>query len=42
MSGEGKVQGKAEYLRTITRDTVIQKWEFEDLKVDLNWRQGSS
>jgi hypothetical protein len=34
-SSEGKVQGKAEYLRTITRDTAIQKWEFEDLKVSL-------
>ena len=34
-SGEGKVQGKAEYLRTITRDTAIQKWDFEDLKVTL-------
>jgi hypothetical protein len=34
-SAEGKVQGKAEYLRTITRDTSIQKWDFEDLKVTL-------
>jgi len=34
-SGEGKVQGKAEYLRSITPDTAIQKWEFEDLKVAL-------
>jgi hypothetical protein len=32
----GKTQGKAEYLRTVERDTTIQKWEFEDLKVDLN------
>jgi hypothetical protein len=32
---EGKVQGKAEYLRTITRNTAIQKWEFEELKVTL-------
>lgn len=32
----GKAQGKAEYLRTIQRDTSIQKWDFEDLKVELN------
>ncbi|MFN2512242.1 MAG: nuclear transport factor 2 family protein [Pyrinomonadaceae bacterium] len=31
----GKNQGKAEYLRTIERDTTIQKWDFEDLKVNL-------
>ncbi len=35
MSSDGKNQGKAEYLRTIERDTAIQKWEFEDLKVSL-------
>ncbi|MCM3906230.1 MAG: nuclear transport factor 2 family protein [Pyrinomonadaceae bacterium] len=35
MSAEGKVQGKAEYLRTVERDTVTQKWDFEDLKVTL-------
>jgi hypothetical protein len=36
MSAEdGKIQGKADYLRTIKRDTLIQKWEFEDLKVNL-------
>lgn len=32
---EGKPQGKAEYLKTITPDTQIQKWNFEDLKVSL-------
>jgi hypothetical protein len=32
---DGKTQGKAEYLQTIERDTSIQKWEFEDLEVDL-------
>lgn len=32
---DGKQQGKAEYLRTATRDTAIQKWNFEDLKVSL-------
>ncbi len=35
MSSNGKNQGKAEYLKTIERDTSIQKWEFEDLKVTL-------
>ncbi|MBC8030367.1 MAG: nuclear transport factor 2 family protein [Pyrinomonadaceae bacterium] len=32
---DGKTQGKADYLRTIERDTSIQKWEFDDLKVSL-------
>lgn len=32
---DGKLQGKAEYLRTATRDDSIQKWDFEDLKVSL-------
>jgi hypothetical protein len=32
---DGKRQGKAEYIRTIERDTAIQKWGFEDLKVNL-------
>jgi len=32
---EGKTQGKADYLRTIERDTVTQRWEFEELKVNL-------
>jgi len=32
---DGKPQGKAEYLRTATRDTAIQKWDFEDLKLSL-------
>jgi hypothetical protein len=31
----GRTQGKAEYLKTLERDTVIQKWSFEDLKVNL-------
>ncbi|MGH9908321.1 MAG: nuclear transport factor 2 family protein [Pyrinomonadaceae bacterium] len=34
-SSDGKNQGKAEYLRTIERDTNIQEWDFEDLKVNL-------
>lgn len=34
-SSGGKTQGKAEYLKTIERDTTIQKWDFEDLKVSL-------
>ena len=32
---EGKPQGKAEYIKTIKRDTAIQKWAFENLKVNL-------
>jgi ketosteroid isomerase-like protein len=32
---EGRPQGKAEYLKTIEPDTVIQKWNFEDLKSSL-------
>jgi len=34
-STNGKSQGKAEYLRTATRDTAIEKWNFEDLQVAL-------
>lgn len=32
---EGKSRGKAEYLKTAQRDNAIQKWAFEDLKVNL-------
>ena len=32
---DGKSQGKADYLRTIERDTVTKNWEFDDLEVDL-------
>jgi ketosteroid isomerase-like protein len=32
---QGKSQGKAEYLKTVERDTAIQHWKFEDLKVSL-------
>ena len=31
----GKSQGKAEYLNTATRDTSIQKWNFEGLQLSL-------
>ena len=34
-SADGTPQGKAEYLRTATRDEAIQKWNFEDLKLSL-------
>lgn len=34
-TSDGKTQGKADYLKTIERDTSIQKWEFDDLKVRL-------
>ena len=37
----GKAQGKAEYLKTIERDTAIQHWEFADLKVSLNGDRAS-
>ena len=33
---QGETHGKAEYLRTVERDPSIQKWDFEDLKVELN------
>jgi ketosteroid isomerase-like protein len=33
---DGKTEGKAEYLKTIQRDTLIQKWKFEDLKANLS------
>ena len=32
---DGKMQGKAEYINTIERDTNIQKWDFEDLRLTL-------
>jgi ketosteroid isomerase-like protein len=38
---EGRAQGKAEYLKTIERDTAIQHWEFEDLKVSLKGDRAS-
>ncbi|HKG96779.1 MAG TPA: DUF4440 domain-containing protein, partial [Pyrinomonadaceae bacterium] len=34
-SNEGGLQGKADYIRTIQRDTEVDKWEFDDLKVTL-------
>ncbi len=35
-SGEGgTLQGKTEYINNIQRDTQIEKWEFDDLKVRL-------
>lgn len=35
-SGEGgALQGKTEYINNIERDTQIEKWEFNDLKVRL-------
>ncbi len=33
--GQGGLQSKADYIRTIERDTDIDKWEFDDLKVTL-------
>lgn len=40
-TSDGKPQGKAEYLRTIQRDTTIQKWDFEDLKASLKGDRAS-
>lgn len=37
----GKLQGKAEYLRTATPDDAIQKWNFENLKVSLRGDRAS-
>ncbi len=34
-TSDGTSQGKAEYIRTIERDTTIEKWAFEDLDVAL-------
>lgn len=33
---KGNSQGKADYLNQIERDTTIENWEFDDLKVSLN------
>ncbi len=35
-AAEGGTEGKAEYLRTIKRDTTVQKWEFDGLKAALH------
>lgn len=32
---QGELQSKADYIRTIERDTVIEKWDFSDLKLNL-------
>jgi len=32
---DGKMQGKAEYIRTIERDASVQSWEFRDLRLTL-------
>ena len=34
-SSEGKTQGKAEYIKTIQRDSQVQKWDFEFLNLSL-------
>jgi Domain of unknown function (DUF4440) len=34
-TADGQALGKAEYIRTIERDTTTQKWDFEDLKLLL-------
>ena len=34
-SADGGLQSKADYIRTIQRDTSIERWEFDDLKLML-------
>jgi hypothetical protein len=34
-TNEGELQTKADYIRTIQRDTTVDKWDFDDLKVTL-------
>jgi hypothetical protein len=34
-AAEGGLQGKKEYLKTIERNTSVEKWEFADLKLHL-------
>src|SRR5258705_1383925 len=34
-TAEGSFQGKAEYIRNIQRDTTVENWEFQDLKLTL-------
>jgi hypothetical protein len=34
-NNEGRPQGKADYIKTIERDTSVQKWDFENLKLSL-------
>ena len=41
-SGEdGEMAGKQEYIRNITRDTSIERWDFEDLKLTLRGDRAS-
>jgi hypothetical protein len=35
-SAEGGTEGKTDYLRTIKRDSSVQKWEFDGLKLTLH------
>ena len=35
---DGKMEGKAEYIGTIERNTQCSKWEFRDLKLIIAWR----
>jgi hypothetical protein len=36
ISEQGGLQGKREYINTIQRDTSVQRWELNDLKVRLS------
>lgn len=33
---QGRLQGKAEYINTIQRNTTVERWEFDDLDLDLS------
>ena len=33
---DGRIQGKAEYIKTVERNTDVQKWEFADLRLTLH------
>ena len=35
MTEQGQTYSKADYLRTIRRDSGIEKWDFDDLKLNL-------
>ena len=35
MTAQGETYGKADYIRTITRESGIEKWDFDDLKLNL-------
>lgn len=40
-AADGGLQGKKEYIDTIERDTTIERWEFDDLKVQLSGKRAT-